>query len=465
MALNLSFAQEVSMALDLLGHNLSMIKWRRHCYNIFSDFVLQWTVKAPGSLHGLNFKPYLIGSKVEGTTVLYQSDEDYMVVCDCFVCASRCPRSGRQSADKVWVRMITENVDHGYTLLQRSWEKESVDKPGLQAFLQTFTIQHSDGREYISSEKLNRGILDAYNKLYEAAVQDGSISDELMNYIKVKPAEKQSEGSSYKLKVKNLRFTLDFVLAFPCVNLEFMSQWVNRERKHGWPRADSIWKIQRMCAYVVPKSSKKRHQRHLEFRICHTFGEIELMKSLNETQIKLYVLLKELFKSEFKSKHPDIITSYVLKNVMFWLCERTPAELFKLEHLMERLSEALRYIYDSVVHGVIPNYFIPERNLLDGLIIPETHNEISSTLSTLIAEGDNVVFRINNINRGLQYLRKNCITQTVLTIHFRNLGEIYYLNKRRYDLMNGAARLAVWYFSNAAYKFLERQYFVASPKF
>ena len=184
------------------------------------------------------------------------------------------------------------------------------------------------------------------------------------------------------------------------------------------------------------------------------------MKSLNETQIKLYVVLKELFKSEFEPKHPDIITSYVLKNVVFWLCEKNPPELFRLVHLLQRLYEALKYIHDSVVHGAIPNYFIPERNLLDGLIIPETHKEISSTLSTLIAEGDNVVFRIKNID----FVRKNDIIQTVLTIHFRNIGEIYFLNKRRYDLMNVSARLAVWYLSNAAYKFLERHYFIASPK-
>ena len=359
--------------------------------------------------------------------------------------------------------MMTENVDPGYALLQRSWDKESVDGPGLQAFLETFMIQHSDGREYISSEKLNKSILEGYNKLYETAVQDGSISSELMNYIKVKPAEKQSEGSSYKLKVKNLRFTVDFVLAFLCVNLEFMLQWAIRERKHGWPRAERIWKIMRMCAYVVPKSSKKLHHRHLEFRICHTFGEIELMKSLNETQIKLYVLLKEFFKSEFEPKHPDIITSYVLKNVVFWMCERTPPELFKLDLLLDRFSEALNYIHDSVADGVIPNYFIPERNLLDGLITPETHREITSLLSNLIDEGDNVVLRIKNIDRGLQYVRRDII-QIILTIHFRNLGEIYYLNQRKFDLANGAARLAVWYLTNAAYKFLEKHYFAASLK-
>ena len=133
---------------------------------------------------------------MEGTTVLYQSDEDFMIVCDFFMCANRCPQPGQQSAGKLWIRMITENVDPGYTLLQRSWDKKSVDEPGLPAFLQTFTIQHSDGREYFSSEKLNMRILETYNKLYDAAIQDGSITDELRNYIKVKPTEKQSEGSS-----------------------------------------------------------------------------------------------------------------------------------------------------------------------------------------------------------------------------------------------------------------------------
>ena len=52
MASKLSFSQEVSMALDLLGYKLSMIKWRRHCYKTFSDFALQWTAKAPDHYTG-----------------------------------------------------------------------------------------------------------------------------------------------------------------------------------------------------------------------------------------------------------------------------------------------------------------------------------------------------------------------------------------------------------------------------
>ena len=356
---------------------------------------------------------------------------------------------------------LTENVDPDYALLQRSWDKESVDGPGLQAFLETFMIQHSDGRDYLSSEKLNKFILEGFNTFFETAVQDGSIAGHLINYIKVFPAEKQPEGSSYKLKIMSDYHTLDFVLAFPCANLEFMVQWANRERKHGWPRAERIWKIMQVCAYVVPKRSKKWHHHRLEFRICHTFGEIDLMKSLNETQTKLYVLLKELFKSEFEPNHPDIITSYVLKNVVFWMCERTPSELFKFDLLLDRFAEALLYTQDSVTDGVIPNYFIPERNLLDGLITPETHREITSLLSNLVAEGDNVVLRIKNIQIGLQYVGPDII-QTVITFLYRNSVEMSDLHERTY--LHGYTNAATLYFIIEIEKCLQKHNFVASPK-
>ena len=454
MSMKLSFSQEVSLALDLLGYKMEMIKWRRHCYNTISNFVLQWTAKA----HGFNLKPYLIGSKVEGTTVLYQSDEDYMLVCDCFLCAKYLQEQALTS-DKVWIR-LTESVDPGYVLLQRTWNKSSVCDPGLKAFLERFMVQHSDDTEYISSEKLNKTILHTYNNLYEAAVQDRSISDGLRNFIKVKPAEKQSEGSSYKLKIRNHRFTFDFVLAFPCIHLEFMSKWAKRERKCGWPTADRISKIMRMCAHIVPKSSKNFRHHHVEFRICHTFGEIELVKSLSETQIKLYVLLKELFKSEFELKHPDIMTSYVLKNVVFWLCERTHIESFKFDLLLQRLVEALKYIHASVSDGgIIPNYFIPKRNLLDGQITPDNQSEITSLLSSWISEGENVVFKIKNVHREVLYVRQDII-QTVLTIQFRNLCEMYFLNQRRTSLVNGPiASRAVWYLTDATYKYIEKHCF------
>ena len=448
-------SHEVSLALDILGYRPEMIKWRRHCYRLYSDAVSKWMSEPPASLCGLKFKPYLTGSKVEGTTVMYLSDEDYMFVFDSILCAKKAVPDLCQT-NTVWMKIVNKNVDPGYVLLRRSWDKTTTCNPGLQRFFDRFFIRHSDGAEYLSSETINKSVLKAYTELYEAAVNDASIPNDLVEYIKVKPAETPS--ANYKLHIKNLRFTFDVVFAFPCHVPELITRWAKRERKYGWPKKDSIENIMRMSVYLVPKSSNRTDTHHLEFRICHTFGEIELMKSLNETQIKLYVLLKTLFKSELDSQFPDIFTSYVLKNIVFWMCENTQQEHFKIKNILERLKQALEYILSCVTNdSVIPNYFIPERNLLDGKITLNNRSEICKVLSDMIEEGGNVVFRINTIQRGILSVRRD-ILFTVLVCHFRNLAEIYFLSRRKRDLQD-AAQAAVEYLSRGAYRYIEKHFF------
>ena len=52
------------------------------------------------------------------------------------------------------------------------------------------------------------------------------------------------------------------------------------------------------------------------------------MKSLNETQLKLYVSLKSLLKPVINKAFPDVLTSYVMKNALFWVCKTTPQDRF-----------------------------------------------------------------------------------------------------------------------------------------
>ena len=186
----------------------------------------------------------------------------------------------------------------------------------------------------------------------------------------------------------------------------------------------------KMPGYLVAiRGSKKSGRRHFELRMCYTLGELYLMKYLNETQTKLYILLKQLFKNVVEPLVPKLITSYMLKNIVFWLCEGTIGELFRPELLLDRLVQALKYIYMCVQHGDIPNYFIPERNMLAEKQTKEKLRDITELLENMIDEGPKVVFRIKAIKMSHTSIQED-IAMASLVANFRNRAEIFFLEFR-----------------------------------
>lgn len=156
-----------------------------------------------------------------------------------------------------------------------------------------------------------------------------------------------------------------------------------------------------MPLHVVPKGNKMSDKRHLEFRLSYTLGEIALMESLNATQQKLFVLLKLLFTHVVGVKFPEVITSYVLKNVVFWMPEMSPTFHFKNELLLERYRESLQFIVNCVTNGKLPNYFIPERNMLIGRLDEETKPVLLQFLSNILSDGPKIVYSIPPLKSAL----------------------------------------------------------------
>ena len=97
--------------------------------------------------------------------------------------------------------------------------------------------------------------------------------------------------------------------------------WAKRKRLHNWPSITVIDEVLKMPEHIVPKGCKGSETRAIEFRLSYVFSEIALIQSLNDTQRKLYSLLKLLVKSTVDKRFPDILISYCLKDVIFCICE------------------------------------------------------------------------------------------------------------------------------------------------
>ena len=101
-----------------------------------------------------------------------------------------------------------------------------------------------------------------------------------------------------------------------------------------------------MDAHVVPVGHKGSDISHLEWRICFTKAEVYLIQRLNDTETKLYILLKMVSKL-FKFISADI-TSYVMKNIVLWLVELYPVDPITEEKLTYQLIQALRFLKKCV---------------------------------------------------------------------------------------------------------------------
>ena len=77
-----------------------------------------------------------------------------------------------------------------------------------------------------------------------------------------------------------------------------------------------------------------------EWRLCFNIGAQTLVDCLNDIQIKLYVLLK-LVLAEMIEPLVDELTSFMMKNVVFWLAERNPQSLFTPVSLIQWLFKTI----------------------------------------------------------------------------------------------------------------------------
>ena len=135
---------------------------------------------------------------------------------------------------------------------------------------------------------------------------------------------------------------------------------------------------------------------NLEWRICYTKAERYLMCSLNDTQTKLYILLKMVAKTHLSLICKDI-TSYVLKNLVLWLAERSGIELFKKELLVDRLMQALHFLRQCVISNNLPSYMIPARNLFSGKLDLVLRKKLNILLTELILEGGGLLLRCERL--------------------------------------------------------------------
>ena len=185
--------------------------------------------------------------------------------------------------------------------------------------------------------------------------------------------------------VKNLPSS-DTVYALSCTDWPDCAQeWLSRKRIHGWPSKELIKQCKSLGFIVVSACHPASDEKQFQWRISFSHQERLLVTQFNSVQLKCYILLKiikkELIKQEIKE---DTLTSYHLKTCMLYILENTRSELWVPENLVDCVIMCLRQIRLWIRDEKIPNYFIPEENMLDRITKPELRRKLAPRIDWIL---------------------------------------------------------------------------------
>ena len=217
----------------------------------------------------------------------------------------------------------------------------------------------------------------------------------------------RKEGPAFHMDAVKNRSSSDTVVALACTDWpECAHEWLSRKRIHGWPSKELIKKCNSLGFILVSACHPASDEKQFQWRISFSHQERLLVTQFNSVQLKCYILLKiikkELIKQYIKE---DTLTSYHLKTCMLYILENTPSELWVPENLVGCLIMCLRQIHLWIRDEKIPNYFIPEENMLDRITTPELRRKLAARIDwTLNCDIRNVLCNLQTDNIG-SYLR------------------------------------------------------------
>ncbi|VDI24806.1 Hypothetical predicted protein [Mytilus galloprovincialis] len=163
--------------------------------------------------------------------------------------------------------------------------------------------------------------------------------------------------------------------------------WATRKRSSGWPSVFLLSDIVQLGVHFVPIGSKSRSDciHPLEWRISFSVPEKILINTWNHTQLLCYAILKILLTEVIrKSKGIDsLMCSYFLKTVLLWLLEEVDTRKWTPESLLDCVVMCLGRLTYLITHKYIPNYFIPEHNMIDRQFNQQSWDELLALISYL----------------------------------------------------------------------------------
>ena len=197
-------------------------------------------------------------------------------------------------------------------------------------------------------------------------------------------------------------------------------QWVDRPRFCGWPPESLINNIVQRGVLLVPIGSKSDSHKDnpFEWRISFSVPEKMLIYSWNHSQIICYTLLKLLLKEVIKKNEnvDKLFCSYFLKTVIFWLSEELEQNVWTPHNLLYCFMLCLKRLIYWITCRYLPNYFIPQYNMIDRRIPGQSRDELLSLFHSLYDMGWGCIMLCDSLKR-FSYSEISLNTRTFPTIY------------------------------------------------
>ncbi|KAH3808847.1 hypothetical protein DPMN_137206 [Dreissena polymorpha] len=353
--------------MTLLGYG-EVIRWRR--VEKYRDFEILFNTRN----NDLCTFRFTAGSKAERLTCWSETDHDWLYVSKCVLCVEAGVDLNTISDDIEVYRMDTHVYPgHCRMLLERSNSTR------------TRSIEFHNALCYDG-----KGNCLLSSKLF---LDEKSKQNKNKQVITLERA-----GPSLPI-LSGLVFTIDAVFAVRCQCPGILHRWAKRSRQ--WPPPVVVQKVVSMGSIVTPVGFKGSESKHLEWRICFNMGETELVNNLNSTRAKLYVILKMIVHEVLKPDNKEM-TSYVLKNVIFWQAESNSPATYQEKHLIHWLHDALETLRTAISSTHLPYYIIPERNLLAACGLQDKQQrQWVADITDMMEEGPRVILRLPKIRQAI----------------------------------------------------------------
>ncbi|XP_052223808.1 uncharacterized protein LOC127839464 isoform X2 [Dreissena polymorpha] len=355
---------ETSTIMNVLGYGPHIRQARIEAYKA-SD--RHRTAKARGIATWIT-----TGSKAEGLTSFLESDRDHLVVRESVICLEDGVNSSSVPVETTIFRSCSRISYSGHCRLLL--EQYGTTIPRI-----------------------------VYNALCDDGFGRGLLSSDL--YVNQCLNVKQGEGTvQHESAGPSTPFT-NYVLESDCVHAlhyycpSILTRWAARHRY--WPSPDVVREVVSLGAFVSPVGVKGSDYEHVEWRMFFNTGENVLINNLNDTQVKLYVLLKMVKKDVLQPQKKEV-TSFTVKNIVLWIAENNPHTLFHKRSLFHWLHEGLYALRVAIDTKELPYYMIPGRNLMAACALDhEQKRSWIATIDEMMTEGPRMILRLPKIRQAI----------------------------------------------------------------
>lgn len=318
----------------------------------FNDFNKYFDSEPPFQLEDV----LISGSVSEGTskmnfTKLDNSDMDVMCILKNINVSENDQRKGnlQMRDDSPFVNLYISDES-----LLKTWTN----------FMETSSRSSDDG-DSLSAMKLKMKLRENYEKLgnffHEKVEEEAEEADDGPSIPVAIKYPEAPEICLYGLNLTGGEDSYDFVLAIECEGWPMCAQeWVTRPRV--WPTQDVVEKIATKIFHIVCKSSADG-----KFRLSFSNAELLLIKNLGVLQHQVYRAFKSFvnhYKNDWSPNIKKIFSSYHLKTIVLWHCEKTRTEDWSEDTIVSHLLVLIDDLVTALRENNLPMYFMPKYNLL-----------------------------------------------------------------------------------------------------